>query len=62
MFQEYDVIKTKRKLSNNVDAGTLGTILIAYNTFDYEVEFVSNDGNTLDILTVHKDDMELLQQ
>lgn len=40
MFQEYDIILTKRLL-DNLPAGTLGTVLIVHEEGKaYEVEFI----------------------
>lgn len=54
MFNEYDVVKSNKELSAKVPKGTLGAILIVYeaNPPAYEVEFVDEAGNSLDVLTV----------
>lgn len=59
MFNEYDVIKSKRKLSNKVQADTIGTILVKYTqpVEGYEVEFVDEHGEFLDLLTIYPDDI-----
>jgi hypothetical protein len=61
MFKEHDVIKAKRELSSFVEYGTLGEIVFIHGGDQYEVEFVEEEGKTLDILTVNKDDIELLK-
>ncbi|MFC4323262.1 DUF4926 domain-containing protein [Litchfieldia salsa] len=61
MFKEFDVIKSLKTLSPNIDIGTLGTILIIHNEEEVEVEFVDTQGKTLDLLTVSKNDIELLK-
>jgi hypothetical protein len=61
LFKELDVIKAKRKLSPFVGYGTLGAIVFIHGGNHYEVEFVDDEGQTLDLLTVNKDDIELLK-
>lgn len=56
-MNEYDVIVSKRLLSFNVPRGTMGTILIVYNSKCFEVEFVDSEGATLDVLTVNIEDI-----
>ena len=53
-MKEYDVIRALVDLTESVKKGTLGTILLVYPDFptSYEVEFVDNNGETLEILTV----------
>lgn len=58
MIKEFDVVRAKRKLSNYVEAGTEGTVVIVHNSVDFEVEFVNQEGITLDILTVSLDDLD----
>lgn len=61
MFHEYDVVKSRRNLSNKVLKGTTGTILMVFDdssSFQYEVEFVDEQYNTLEILTVIEVDLE----
>lgn len=60
MFKEFDVIKAKRKLSPFVEHGTLGAIVFIHGDH-YEVEFVDEQGESLELLTVNKDDIELLK-
>ena len=59
MLNEYEVIKSVKQLSANVPKETIGTILIVYDTnpIAYEVEFVDDLGNSLDILTVFETDI-----
>jgi hypothetical protein len=61
MFKELDVIKAKRKLSPFVEYGTLGAIVFIHDVDHFEVEFVDEQGQTLDLLSVNKDDIELLK-
>ena len=58
MFQEYDVVTNKKEFKQ-VPKGTMGTILIIYkDQKHFEVEFVDENGTTLDILTVEEYDIE----
>lgn len=61
-FKEYQVVKNNKDLSN-VPKGTLGTILIIYETNkDYEVEFVNTNGEFIETLTVNQNDLEGVDQ
>ena len=56
-MQEYDVIKSTRDLNENVPKGSIGTVLIILSASDYEVEFVDQEGDTLDVITVPENDI-----
>ncbi len=61
MYNEHDVIKAKRNLSESVLKGCVGTIVLIYQkpSLAYEVEFFDNIGDTLELLTVQPNDIEL---
>jgi len=63
MIEEYDVVRAKKNLSDTVPKGCNGAVVMVYQepTLGYEVEFVDNEGNTLDVLTVYPDDIESLR-
>ena len=56
MFDEYDVVKAKRKLSDKVLKNSIGTVVMIFPEFlnDYMVEFMK-DEKTLDILVIKED-------
>ena len=56
MFDEYDVLKAKRKLSDKVLKNSIGTVVMIFPEFlnDYMVEFME-DEKTLDILVIKGD-------
>jgi hypothetical protein len=59
MYKEYDVVIARNPLPN-VPKGTMGAVLIVYeNSTHYEVEFLDSVGNSLNVLTVSEDDLEL---
>lgn len=60
MFKEYDVVVAKCALSETVKSKARGTILLILHTNPnvYEIEFMDQNGNTLDILTVNEVDLE----
>ncbi|MDU4128448.1 DUF4926 domain-containing protein [Pantoea sp.] len=62
MLKEYDVVKSTKVLSDSIVVGCKGAVVMVYTepTLGYEVEFVDADGETLDVLTVYPDDIELL--
>ncbi len=52
MFNEYDIVITIRPL-NNIPLGSRGTVLIVYEESDeYEVEFVDENGASMNVITV----------
>ena len=57
MFKEYDVVVSKCNL-DNVLIGSKGTVLIAYDKNHYEVEFIDEKGDTLNVLTVSESDIQ----
>lgn len=63
-MDELDVVLAKKDLSNLVRNGCIGTIVMVYEKprLAYEVEFFDNKGETLEILTVEKDDVKLKQK
>jgi hypothetical protein len=59
MIEMYDVVKSLIDLNDKVPVGTEGTVLIIYPNFppDYEVEFVNDLFETLEVLTVKSGDL-----
>lgn len=59
MIQEYDIIKAMHDLNDKILTGCRGTVLFIYPRFptEYEVEFIDETNQTLDILTVDADDV-----
>lgn len=62
MFNEYDVVYAKVDLSPKIPKGSRGTVLMIFNATpnDYEVEFVDEDGETLEVITVSEINLEKL--
>ena len=60
MFKEYEVIKSTHNISGKVPKDCVGTVLIVHQSqpIAYEVEFVDEKGNTLEILTVFERDIK----
>lgn len=63
-FFEYDVVRSIRSLGEDVPSGTSGAVLMVFASMypQYEVEFVDNAGESLAVLTVKEDDLELVQR
>lgn len=65
MFNEFDSVILKRSLNDSVPVGSIGAVLMVLTDEQeekaYEVEFVDDRGNTLDILTVTEADLSLKQ-
>ena len=65
MFSEYDVVKLKRAhAAQGLEAGAVGAIVMAYDSLPpgYEVEFTDSRGVTIALLTLHDDDLELVEE
>lgn len=59
-LKEYDTVISLNKLSDKVSSGLKGVILIVHESEPpaYEVEFLSNDGDTIDVLTVEQQNIK----
>lgn len=76
MLHENDVVMLKHDIpahsptewpgisSTALSTGAVGTVVMVYttnsSTYEYEVEFVDDDGHTLALLTLKEDDIELV--
>jgi hypothetical protein len=49
-MKELDVVKLIKDYSN-IQAGTIGTIVLEYDGTHYEVEFFDEAGDTIDVVT-----------
>ena len=49
-MKELDVVKLIRDFAD-IPAGTIGTIVLEYDGTHFEVEFVDEDGDTIDVIT-----------
>lgn len=60
MYNEYDVVRAIRNININVPKGSKGVVLIIYPStpVQYEVEFVDEEGNSIDVITVQEMDIE----
>lgn len=59
MIKKYDIVKSSKTLNDKIFKGCKGTVLIIYPDFPstFEVEFVDETNETLDILTVKANDI-----
>lgn len=63
-FRLYSKVKlvTDKYKSNDTPVGTIGIILDSYDTGDYEVQFLDNEGNpTTNFFAVNKSDIEKIE-
>ncbi|WP_082150917.1 DUF4926 domain-containing protein [Chromobacterium sp. LK1] len=62
-FFKYDVVRSTCSLVDGVPSGTTGAILMVFASEhpQYEVEFVDSEGESLAVLTVKEEDLELVQ-
>lgn len=63
-FFEYDVVRSIRSLSDDIPRGTSGAVLMVFASTppQYEVEFVNGEGESLAVVTVKEEDLELVQR
>ncbi|MBP7176023.1 MAG: DUF4926 domain-containing protein [Thermoclostridium sp.] len=52
IFPELAIVYAKEKINEIVDGGCLGTIVFVYGNDAYEVEFVDEHYQTIDLCTV----------
>ena len=58
-MRELDVVKLKCDFQD-LPAGTIGTIVLEYDGTAFEVEFIDNNGDAIDILTTPAEKIELV--
>jgi hypothetical protein len=60
MIKENDIVEAKRDLSDLISKNRKGAVLMIYQTptLAYEVEFIDDAGETLEITTVFPDDIQ----
>ncbi len=63
MLEEYQVVKATRDITSNVKEGCIGTIVYIhqYPSESYEVEFVDENNDTIDLLSVNAKDIKLFE-
>jgi len=63
MFKEYLVVKATKDITSNVKEGCVGTIVYIHRYPDeaYEVEFVDENNDTIDLLSVNAKDIKLFE-
>lgn len=62
-MREYDIVVAKKKLSNQISEGSIGTIVMIYTLPHeaYEVEFFDRNKESIETITVKKEDIEVLE-
>ena len=58
-MKELDIVKLKCDF-HGLSAGTIGTIVLEYDGTVFEVEFIDNNGDTIDVLTTPAEKIELV--
>ncbi len=63
-FNEYDVVRSIRSLGEGIPSGTSGAVVMVFASMhpECEVEFVDIEGDSIAVLTVKEDDLELVQR
>lgn len=65
LFKEYDVVKLITNIDSPcVPAGTIGTVLMVFNSdvSSYEVEFVDSNGEHIALCTVSERDLKIASE
>ena len=60
-IKELDVVKIIEDFSG-ISAGTIGTIVLEYSGTHFEVEFVDENGATIDVVTTPSKLLELIEE
>lgn len=60
-MRELDVVKIIEDFSG-ISAGTIGTIVLEYSRTHFEVEFVDENGVTIDVVTTPSKLLELIEE
>ncbi|MRS17320.1 DUF4926 domain-containing protein [Enterobacteriaceae bacterium RIT691] len=62
MINEHDVVIAERDLSKAVSKGCRGAVVMIYQTpsLAYEVEFIDEKGDALDVITVLPRDIKVI--
>ncbi|MCQ4637783.1 DUF4926 domain-containing protein [Anaerovorax odorimutans] len=61
MLREFDIIMAKKDINSNIKRGCRGVVLIVYErpALAYEVEFMDDNNDTIDVTTVEPSDIKL---
>ena len=59
-MKELDVVRLKENFEG-IPAGAKGTIVLEYDGHYYEVEFVNDNGDTIDVVTTPREILELVK-
>ena len=65
VFEEHDVVRLVTPVpQHGLAAGATGAVVHAYDdpSEAYEVEFIEPDGNTIALVTVRPDELELVER
>ncbi|MDR3203242.1 MAG: hypothetical protein LBV23_00645 [Deltaproteobacteria bacterium] len=62
MFNEFDVIKANKDISNRIKKSCIGIIMLIYNTpyLAYVAEFIDKINDTIDFIAVKPEDISII--
>ncbi len=60
-MNELDSVKLNKDFQN-ISKGTEGTIVHKYNNENFEVEFFDKNGDTIDVVTISKEYLDLIEK
>ncbi len=61
IMNELDSVKLNKDFQN-ISNGTEGVIVHKYNNKNFEVEFFDNNGDTIDVVTISKEYLDLIEK
>lgn len=54
------MVCAKKRLSNKVEEGVIGVVVHVYSQNVYEVEFMDENMNFIDLITVNEEEIEMM--
>ena len=60
-MNELDSVKLNKDFQN-ISKGTEGAIVYKYNNENFEVEFFDKNGDTIDVVTISKEYLDLIEK
>lgn len=61
IMNELDSVKLNKDFQN-ISKGTEGAIVHKYSNENFEVEFFDNNGDTIDVVTISKEYLDLIEK
>lgn len=56
-FDEHEIVEASRNITEEIPEGTSG-VIVAVHASAYAVEFIDENGDTIDVVTVYENDLK----